>query len=300
MMQQFAHWLVASRVRAALVTAALLLVFGPISGAILALVTMERGEGEGLAVTGLAAVAWFTVLSVARFGLDATVDLGVGLEMVVVNWLSALGMAWVWTRFGSLNLAWQVCAAVAAITVIVAYLLVDNLHALWLVRIDQFVETLTPDLREPDRGTFVRSLAGVMQGAFTGTMVVLGLIALAMGRWWHRLLHDQTGIGGDFRRIRLGKALTGLAGVIFLGAWLTGWGVLENLTVLFVILFIVQGFSVVHYLTVEGGWPWYGLVMSYVIVAFVSPIGVPFITTLGLVDNIMDTRRRLYRKTEDT
>ncbi len=292
-MGKFALWLVSGRFRAGLMTAVLLPVFSVFSASIVTLIALQKGLEEGLKVLAMATAVWLGFSLAWKF-LDLPVDLVESLGLAFLFLAPTMLLAGIVLRYRSLNLAWQVCAFFAALSIVVVFLFSDDVTGFWQMKIDKLVLTMSAEQGKQLVGLVADFPLGIAQGMMTAMVVIHGLMAFAVGTWWHRLLNGQVGIGKDFRRLRLGRMLTAVAVVALIFVGLTDSILADNVAFLFFLLFIVQGFSVVHYLTIEGGWHWLVLILSYV-VFLTLPIGGPFFAAFGLVDNVMNTRMRLDR-----
>ncbi|MGH8494619.1 MAG: hypothetical protein ACREVN_00610 [Gammaproteobacteria bacterium] len=290
---QVADWLTGRRHRAALVAA--VLAFLPLtyvlSGATVALVTLHGGAREGLVVSAGAALAagvWVLVL-----GGNVVNALG----YLAILFLPALGLAVVLRRTQSLSLCLQLAVLGAAALLIGMFAWPGDPIAFWETVVGQWDAMLRQAGVEIPG--FVERVAPYMPGSFAGSMLLLVLMSVFIGRWLHAAKTEGLEFGPEFRRLRLGYVIAAAAALTGAGALIAGSLLLNNLAIVLLGACLLQGLSIAHAvratMRLSPGW----LVLLYVLLGLPTPL-LPAATAaligLGLVDNWIDVRGKVNAK----
>ncbi len=278
-------------VAAVVVTSVLALVFAPLSylgAGALALVTLRRGVAEGALVAGLALVV-----------AGAVAGLGLGSPMPVVGlalslWLPVAAGAWLLRASASQGLTLAALGAVAALGLVVFHLAVASPAELWRgVLSDLLGPVFEAQGMDLEPGTLDR-MARVVTGVLAVGFVLGAFLSLLLGRWWQALLYNPGGFGEEFRELRLPRGLAAATLVLVVGTLLTDGAspLVSELAGLGTILFALQGLAVAHAQVKAraGSVGW--LVGLYAMVFLFGPPAVIALSAAGVLDAMMDFRRR--------
>lgn len=292
-----AAYLIRGRLQAALVAAVAAIVallfapFGLLSAAVIALITLRKGAGEGALLTGITA-----------FGTGGLAWLVVGTPMPVVGflalfWLPTLGLALVLRSSVSLALTLEAGLGLAVAAVVLLYAWLGEPAALWREVLDL---TLRPLLLEADLGLesarlseLLAEVSQLMTAALAITVFYTLITGLFVGRWWQALLFNPGGFRAEFEALRLSRVLLMIGVAAAVGALALPPGVAHDLALLVVSLFCLQGLAMLHSLVtmkrLGRGW----LVAVYAALA-ILPVQLAFaIAVIGLADGFLDVRKRL-------
>lgn len=287
-MKQLVEWLSAYRHRsaiAAMATAGTPFLM-PFSIGLVSLATLRGAPRNGLVVTAGA------VLCMALMQLLIPGALGVAVALAVVYWLPAVALSAVLVRYGSLDLCLQLLGLMGMATVGLFWLAVVNPAEWWLPWLEQnFAPLLVARGNGLDQEVLLPGLARFM----TGTLVTVWLLTmvggLLIGRWWQGLLDEKVNPGSEFRQHRQGYVVGGIAATVFVIAGLTGFAWLQNLVIVLVAIFMLQGLALVHWMvrhkSLQRGW----LIAVYVVLPFGAPWSAVMLAGVGFVDNWMNLRR---------
>ncbi|MCK8516132.1 DUF2232 domain-containing protein [Methylonatrum kenyense] len=289
-MKGLASFIMRSRVTAALFVAGTSLVpfMAWLANAALALVSLRRGALEGLIVVG-GAVAVLAVIELILTGQPGGV-----VALLFLVWLPILLVTAVLRSTVSLPLALTVASGMAVILLLGWSLTVADPEAFWQAQLAELGAEMEPEQREEIMQFFGRHLAAFL---------VIGLwlnilIGLLLGRYWQALLYNPGGFREEFHGFRLDWRL-GLVGIaVFLASLVAGetGGLLSGLTLVFGALFLVQTVAVAHALVVARGWGWWPLLVVYALMPFAAmPMAL-----LGMLDTLMDFRRRLAPASDES
>lgn len=282
-MKGLASFIMRSRVTAALFVAGTSLVpfLAWLANAALALVSLRRGPLEGLIIVG-GAVALLAVIELILTGQPGGV-----VALLFLVWLPILLVTAVLRSTVSLPLALSVASGMAVVLLLGWSLSVADPEAFWQAQLAELGTELDPDQREEIMQFFGRHLAAFL---------VIGLwlnilVGLLLGRYWQALLYNPGGFREEFHGFRLDWRL-GLVGIAIILAGLLGGepgGLLSGLTLVFAALFLVQTVAVAHALVAARNWGWWSLLVVYGLMPFAAmPLAL-----LGMLDTVMDFRRRL-------
>lgn len=290
-MNGFVEWLVARQFRLALVAAALVLVavmnplLSPLSllgQAVVALAVLTRGPADGIAV---AVLATLMLVLPQLFGGQPEVM----TVVAVAHWLPALALAVLLERSRSLSLVAQAATVVIAATVALVFLLGGPV-SFWQDLLSTQIEAQGAQVAP----AVVDESSRIATGLLGGVTLLTSLGAVFIARWWQASIREPGAFGREFRALRMGVVVGVVTGLVFVAAGLTRLTVLENLTLVLVTGFLLQGLAVTHVIAAVSGSFW--LVAVYVLLIVAMPAAVPAVAGLGFVDNWFDLKSRLLRR----
>jgi hypothetical protein len=290
-MRSFLTWLMRGRMPAMMVAAALvpLRPLDMFSGAVIALVVLTRGLPEGLlTLVGASAIA-------GVLGYVATGSASMLLQGVAGVWIVSVGLAWVLRRTGSLALSIQVASLVGVGIVVAFFVVLDDPAAFWTTLLKQNVVPLIRQVPADGGAQWdeaIHRLASLLTGVSAALMAFVSSLAVLIARWWQAILYNPGGFRVDFHRLRMGRIATGVASAAFLAGLLTPYSVLDNLAVVFLVMFIYQGLAVVHAVAArrQVSRVWLAGFYALCVVAFWPMLGV--VAGSGFMDNWFDLRAR--------
>lgn len=286
-MHSLIKWLAAYRHRSAIAAAALaglpfLMMF---SAAIVVMTVLRGGLRDGLVVTG-GATLMITALQLVTRG---PVLLAVLNALLV--WLPAVALAVVLLRTRSLSLCLQLLAVFGLAAVGVFWLVIDNPTAWWQPMI---AETYIPIMLEINPGidaeVLAQAVARLMTGAMMAGLVLTLVIGLLAGRWFQAVLDRPGAFAEEFRGLRLGRVIGVLAAVVFVAAGIKGYPFLQNLVIVLVAVFLLQGLALAHWLVQARGLSVGWLVALYAALVVAMPWSLVFVAASGFMDNWLEIR----------
>lgn len=294
-MRLLAEYVMRGRLQAILVTAVtallalLLLPLSYFSGAAVGLVTLRIGARQGLSVIAGAML----VLAVLGGVLLRNPLPGIGFALVL--WIPVWVLAANLRRSANLAQCVKLAGLFGVMLVVGIYLATDNPVTWWSGALQQ---VLAPALegaakeRIDEMSVAVSQVARLMTGLMGGLMGLTLLGCLFIARWWQAMLYNPGGFKGEFQQLRLGRgfALVTLAiGVLLLVSSSENMPIATDLLVVMVMLFMIQGLSVSHYLVARAGANAGWLVALYVLV-IVLPQAALTLAVAGIADNWLDFR----------
>ncbi len=280
-----------SAIFSAAVTAVLSLLVPPvsyISGAIAGLVTLRHGSREGLILVAIAG------LLVAAPGV-VTGNSGMALIFSAVVWMPVWALAVVLRQTVSLPITILVAALFGVICVVVIHTLLADPAAWWREKLG----ALQPMLEQGgwtavEIETLLGTLANAMTAMLGAAVMITPLISLFIARWWQARLYNPGGWQKEFHQLRLPGVLTGLAALIVVVAWFAG-GMLQtfaaDLLMIVLLLYLLQGLSVVHNLVYRHGLNVGWLIALYALL-LILPHMVMLVAGLGFTDTWVNYRSR--------
>lgn len=265
-----------------------------LSSAIIALVTLRRGQVEGLVVAGLAGLA-SGLLAYLAFANPAP-----ALAFVLLLWMPVLVVALVLRITRSLSWMVEGALAVGLLVIGVYYLQVPDPGSVWQEALEPFSQDLADAgfLDEGQRAMFVAQLARWMTGLLAAGFCLQLVLSVFVARWWQAVLYNPGGFRQEFHVLRLHRAL-GFASLLLLGLLLAGFGVegglILDLTLLLSSALLLQGLAVAHGVSAlrkaHPAW----LVAMYVLWFFAMPQVSMLLVAIGLADLWFDFRARVKK-----
>lgn len=258
---------------------------GIISGAIIALVVMRLGVGSGVSIMLLSSAG----MGVATLLMGQTPWLGFGSG--VLQWLPVIGLGFLLRTSTSWAWVLQVALLVGLLLVGAVYLFVPDAEALWLRFFEALMAPAMEQLTlEQDQ---LRGLARAATGLFAAALVLNSILTLMLGRSMQAGLYNPGGFAQEFHELRVGQWPSLLAIGIVVAAITLKTPVLTAMAIVVTVVFVVQGFAVIHGLIALRNWPGGVLIAVYLLlIVFLIPVTL-LIAGLGMVDAFPDFRRRL-------
>ncbi len=287
-MKQFVEWIAAYRYRTAVAAMALAGTpfLMPLSIGMVALSALRGKPQDGLLVTGGAMLALALLEPLMSGALVLAVITG------LAYWLPGVGLAILLQRSGSLALCLQVLTLIGLAAVGVFWLGAESPETWWLPWLEEyFVPFLQQSQPQVDSGVLLPAVARYLTGGIVALWLLTMAGGLMLGRWWQGMLGDSELLGPAFRTHRQGRAVGGIAAVVFVAAGLTDYLVLENLVVVLVAMFMLQGLALAHWLVREKGLKAALLVAIYLALPFGTPWSLVILAAVGFMDNWMLLRR---------
>lgn len=288
-MKGFVEWLAARRYRMILLAAALVLIpgVGIVGQAIVAFAVLRRGPAEGLFI----AVAASALIVVALTLAGGAPPMRAGF--VVLTWLPALALGALLRATRSLSLTVQISTVVVLVAVVAAFVFGDPVSGgrEFLAR---FGAEVTGEL-SPEA---IAAVSLILTGALGAAGLLVSLGALFIGRAWQAAIDRPGGFGAEFRQLRLGKVVLAVASVVFVVAGVSGLPMLQNLTLVLLSAYLLQGLAVAHAFvaTTAGGLGTLWLGAIYVALVMLMQFAVPVVAGVGFLDSWFNFRSRLAHR----
>jgi hypothetical protein len=280
----FIDWVLAQRVRPILLAVVAAPLFQPVAGALIALETTRRDFAGGV-ICGLGTLAGVLVIAAL-----SGADMSVFAEIAVFCAISGVGIGLLIRRAGNLVLAFQAALLVAMILVAAIWILDFDLDSFFDDAVAYLVGLLRSNDAAPEEVAFIEERGAAL--ALAGAVFLQLIGTLLLGYWWFLLAMRQRRFGQEFRRLALGRVLGTIATLLLVLALAFDFELVQNLALLALLGFVLQGVSVVHAWAHAKHWP-PGLVVPLYVLLLVPALNVLVVLPLsvvGVVDNWFDLR----------
>jgi hypothetical protein len=246
-----------------------------------------------VAASGTAAAGWVAYSASAAMPSDiATAWLYPG---IAVLFSSALLLAVLLKRTGSLNLCFQVAVLAAGMAVIVVHVALTDPVALWLPLLNQMADSMAAAglSIERDRQVIVLVWARTMWGALAALLLATVFGGLLLGRWWDSLLHAPGAFGTEYRRLRLGLTLGVTVTLLFVLALSTDSPLVASLAWVAFVALAFQGLAAAHRSKAGGrlNRGWLAAIYVLLVLPLSMAITVIALAVWGFADNWLRPRR---------
>jgi len=298
-MNFLASYIMQGRMQAAMVASVLAMlsfILPPLSifsAAAVALVSLRKGQSEGILIVAVAVIAVGVLSQILFEAFVFAVGYALGFWLPV--WLISI-VLW---ETGRLSVAFEIILALGFIAIGMVYLFSDDPAVFWQQRLQMIIQPMLDDPAsgiEPDKlkqGLSVAShyMTGIL---VTGTVSTL-ILSLLVGRWWQANLYNPGGFLKEFLSVKprplvayvcLGVFLTAIIADGLLGE------VMQNMSVLAFFLYLVVGTAVLHVLVSATKLKRLLLPAFYVTVMLVPHAMLP-VALVGFTDTWQNWRRRV-------
>ena len=213
-----------------------------VSLATVALVTLRRGEHEGL----------YVLISACLFAAIAGFFLFGGFQFGLILWPS-IWLISILLRVGkSLSIAIEASVLLGVAGVIGFYLFVNEPVLFWNSLFEQNVQLLLEngsDVSLEELTQSVQVYFHYMTGVFAAGTVCSLLFGLILGRWWQAALYNPGGFREEYLSLRVHSKVAIGSILIVAIAWLASGIVSEicwNIAILFIVLYTIVGSAILH------------------------------------------------------
>ena len=258
-----------------------------ISGSVVALVTLRKGPAIGLQTLIV------SLLVLNLFFAVANLPPQISTAFALVIWLP------VWLAAASLRLSEQQGALICTVglfvvsLIVAVYITIGDVSVWWQqLLIPMIEEAAPPELLEQYKNILSAGASKVNAAAAIGLMLNI-IAAVFCARWWQSRLYNLGGFQKEFYALRLPPVILPIGGIIILlllvldGQWLS---MLEDITVILMLMYLMQGISSVHRnvdkFKLSTAW----LVAMYSLLVLMPLMG-RVIACLGIMDVYIEWRR---------
>ncbi len=287
-MQPFAAFILRGPFQAAtvMVAASLMPLLSIVAVGALALVTLRQGVRQGAMVAAMAgAILYALLFAVAGAGEPA-------LRVIAEQWLPVLVLAEFLRRSVSLPATLLLWMALGALAVIGFHLVIPDPAAYWQSTVEAFLAAAgaEPQQLGPDaRAVLEQELLPIMTGLWAVNLMLIALVGLLIGRGLQALLYNPGGLRRELHGMDLGRRAGAAALAVWLGALLSGPGLVYDLSLVVGAAFVVQAAALAHAVVAARGWSPGWLVPVYLLIPFLfRPLAL-----VGIGDALFQWRRRL-------
>ena len=263
------------------------LLFGWISAAAIALVTLRRGTAAG---------GWLVLWALLPAVIITAMTGDTGSVMLLVG---AFGLAVILRETVNLSLAVMASVPLAVLSGLALIVLNGPFLEELITTFNQALAQLEQDLQQEGSEHLAFNALSVSQVAAllaTGNAVI-AVLSLMLGRYWQALLYNPGGFGSEFRALKVPQGAVLVMASAALVLWWLGpeWRVWSAIAVL---PLTVAGFALVHAYAVrtDKGLGW--LTLMYVLWIVLDPVKWLWVACV-VIDAFADFRARWSRSSGD-
>jgi len=270
-----------------------------LASGVIALTTLRMGPKEGAKIVA-ATLLIFTLLAglmLERFYIS-------GL-FLLSSWLPILGISLALGYTRSLAAALLSAGGLGIVLVLGTHLVVADPALWWHDMIEPFMATFTEEpswqLNEADTQSLIVSLSEMMTGLMAAGFSINIILGLLIGRAWQAKLYNEGGFASEFYQLTLGRRAAILTIVVMILA-VSPLGdslpVLRDCLPVMLIVFTLQGLSVVHSIVNSRQKHRFWLVAVYVLLIVMMPQMLVLLAMTGVLEQWFNFRQLSYERDE--
>jgi hypothetical protein len=286
------RWQAAGVIALLSVAALMLPPFSYLASGVIALCTLRMGPKEGVKVV-LATTVIFSLIT----GLLLNNIYLSGL-FLISSWLPIFGASWILGYTRSLAMSLLATTALSIVLVLGFYLVIPDPSLWWQQVIAPFAESLTQQpnwqFDQAQTHAIVLNLSSMMTGLMAAGLSLNIMLGLLIGRSWQAKLYNPGGFADEFQQLRLGKSIAILTLVIMVVTALPlgdGMAILSACLPVLLVVFTLQGLSVVHAIVRQQKRHSFWLVAVYVLLLVMMPQMAVLLTIIGVLEQWFNFRR---------
>lgn len=261
-----------------------------LSVATLSLVSLQKGSTEGL-VVGFIGAGLLLAAAVVFGGQVQSL-----FWLLFISWLPVIALSGITKNYGNIEQGLKFAFLLAVIVLGGLYALsAPNSSQYWLAFFEANLAPMLSKINMP--AEFFAQLKTIltvnMNGLLTSSVVLMVVLGMIVGRYWQAKLYQPGEFSKEFRQIKFGKILSILALLTLLAATLAkDLMFFVDLQRSFVLLFMLQGLAILHYLMQAKSYGIGILTMTYCVI-FLLPAVALTLALAGILDNWFDFRRKV-------
>lgn len=302
-LRRITDFILRSRYQAML--AAFVLAFIPLIGSlgilIAAFVTLRKGVFEGLLVLIAATIpnglAYYSYVQSGGLTELESIALIVVIASNVLTW----GLAAILRRFANWSFVLEITALVGIVAVIVVHMIYPDIVGWWQTQLTAYLQKTEAVIGAATDADIVTNQTDVVEamkhyatGVIVATVLLNALFQVLVARWWQAAMYNPTGLRRELYHIRLGHVAT-FVFVVCLGLFYWGVPGLSDIMPVLYLVFCLAGLSLFHYLAVPARFGWLWLLIVYVTIIGMFPVGVICVAFVALLDTVLDIRERFNK-----
>ena len=264
-----------------------------VSGAVVALVTLRKGHRQGIVVTALAFVIGFAFMWLSQTNLAVLIG-----SHLLLLWVPVIALSYVLRVYIVFEYSFFLAAAIGALILSLLYLAVPDIGG----QVSTLVADVLPSfdtlpdevqLSADEYQHLLSSIAQVLPGMLVASVVFSSILSLLLARAWQARIYNPGGFQWEFHQLQLGSVL-GVVAIVLVGLskfWQNGYTL--GLAMVVSVVYLFQGFAVLHAVVKlkELGRRW--LVLSYALCLLMPNFFVLIIGGVGILDTWVNIRKRL-------
>jgi hypothetical protein len=286
------RWQAAGVIALLSVAALMLPPFSYLASGVIVLFTLRMGPKEGMKVV-VATTALFTLLAVLL--LDKIFITGLFL---ISSWLPIFGASWVLGYTRSLAMSLLAATGLGIVVVLGTYLVLPDPVLWWQQIIEPLAETLAQQpgwqFDQAQTQAIVLNLSSMMTGLMAAGLSLNIMLGLLIGRSWQAKLYNPGGFASEFQQLKLGKSVAILTIVMMVVTALPlgdSVAILRACLPVLLVVFTLQGLSVVHAIVKQQQRQSFWLVAAYVLLLVMMPQMAVLLTIIGVLEQWFNFRR---------
>jgi uncharacterized protein YybS (DUF2232 family) len=263
-----------------------------LSAAAVALVTLVKGGQNGVLTMMFSMIAAL-VLATLIFAQPL-----VAFVFAIVIWLPAWIAAVILRQTVSLALSLQALTALAMLFVFFVYLMFPAIGEYWRPLLDEIFHQFAQQSSEIDQGSLKQTeewLIMYLPGLLISGVMFTTMVSLLLARWWQAVLYNPGGFAREFQGLNLGKISALVALAIMLASMFAESAVIGSLMTTVVMLYLVQGLSLMHAVINIKQLSGIILVVAYLLIFFIPHL-VVVLFVAAVTDPWLDLRQRLLKQ----
>jgi hypothetical protein len=265
-----------------------------LSGAVVALVTLQIGPRQGILVTAGATVV--AAVLAQLLPLPAVAGVLIAAAMALTLWLPVWLLAGALRGTGSLKLTMEAAALLGVVVVLSVFVLTGDPAQAWVHMIDRLHDAVAKSTQFASAARVYEELkheAAYLTGSVTALMMMSLMVTVLIARAAQAMLYNPGGLRDEFNALRFDRVAAIMTLVLIAAAFATRAEVLANVAIVLFMMYMFYGLAVIHGALARSGASIGWLIGLYVVMMFAMAQVVLVLAVLGLLDTWIDFRARV-------
>ncbi len=268
---------------------------------IAAFVTLRKGAFEGTLVLCAVLVPYLLSYVLSPPSAEPELFLIATLTIIAINILTWL-LALILRRYGNWNWVIEVSILAGVMLICIVHLVFPEIQNWWGAQLTSYLnktaamlQQLAPEggaAQEEMQANIVANMKQYITGLVIASIIFNALLQLVIARGWQAVIFNPGGLRKELYAIRLSY----VSAFVFIAVLATAYAGnafgLDMMPVM-VTAFCAAGLSLIHCTLAAKNAGWFWLVLVYLGILFLFPMGVVLVAMIGLLDSLFDIRQRL-------
>jgi len=275
--------------------------FGASMGILVAaFITLRKGAFEGTLVLGAAVAPYLLSYALSPASVQPQIMVIATATVIAINILTWL-LALVLRRYGNWDLVIEVSILAGVGLICVIHLVFPEVQNWWSAQLTAYlsktalmIEQFAPEgtaARAEMQAAMVASIKQYITGFVIASVIFNALLQLIIARWWQAIIFNPGGLRKELYQIRLSYVSASIFIAVLALAY-TGNAFSLDMMPIMVTAFCAAGLSLIHNMLRASRAAWFWLILVYVGIIFIFPMGIVLVAMAGLLDSLFNLRQR--------
>lgn len=306
LLRRFTDFVLRSRLHAMGAAFALSLVplFGASIGILVAaFVTLRKGALDGTFVLCATIVPYLLNYMLSSESMQSQAVMIATVTIIAINILTWL-LALILRRYSNWSLVIEVSMLTGIVLICLIHLVFPEIQIWWTKQLTAYfnktasmLEQFKPEgaaSSEEMQTSIVASVKHYITGFVIASIIINAFLQLIIARWWQAIIFNPGGLRKELYQIRL-SYISAAVFIAVLGLAYMGNTFGLDMMPVMITAFCAAGLSLIHCRLAINKAGWFWLMLVYLGIIFIFPMGIVLVAIMGLLDSLFNMRQQFNK-----